>query len=163
MCCARVRSVLTPAWSATPNTPPVTGRLRCALPLVRIILLLPGSVVTRDKRGQCILFSIVFTLPPPATTPVFGSYPPTCHLLLLTNAISWVRGACLSIWMARFRGSHIRRERGPLSIKFLDARDGSFTDILRFHRAWKGHVGFYKNHCWEAVSGIKGPLGGHRR
>ncbi len=53
--------------------------------------------MTDIKRGQCILFSVVFTLlPQPLLLAVL--------YLLLTYTISWVR-TCLSIWLARFRGS----------------------------------------------------------
>jgi hypothetical protein len=36
------------------------------------------------QRGQCILFSVVFTPPPPATTPVFGLLPVISLLLTIT-------------------------------------------------------------------------------
>jgi hypothetical protein len=52
-----------------------------------------------SQRGQCILFSVVFT-PSPSSHWVL-----TCLSLLLTNTVSLVR-ACLSMCWERFRGTH---------------------------------------------------------
>ncbi len=61
------------------------------------------------------VFSVVFTLPSPATS----------YLSTLTNTVSRVR-ACLSIWFERFRGNH-KDERGSSSIN-------SFPSL----REWRG-------------------------
>ena len=58
------------------------------------------------QRGQCILFSVVFTPSPPATTAVFGS----------TNTVSPMR-VCLTIWWESFHGNQKEDDYGPLSIQ----------------------------------------------
>jgi hypothetical protein len=49
---------------------------------------------SKQQGGQCILFSVVFTPPSPATTAEFGSYRTCISLLLPNTAVSRVR-ACL--------------------------------------------------------------------
>jgi hypothetical protein len=53
------------------------------------------SLVYLLKQGRCILFSVVFTPSPLATTAVFGSF--TVISLFLTNTVSSVWLACLVI------------------------------------------------------------------
>ncbi len=72
-----------------------------------VLLIIP------DQRGQCMLFSVVFTPSPPTTTAVFGSY---LSALLLINTVPQAR-ACLFIRWEMFRGTKNEDDRGPLSIQ----------------------------------------------
>ncbi len=73
------------------------------------------ALCTCDNYSEvtCILFSVVFTLSPQATTVLFGSY---LSSLLLTNTVSPVR-ACPIIRWERFRGTQKEDDRVPLSIQ----------------------------------------------
>jgi hypothetical protein len=62
---------------------------------VRACLIIWCERLQWTPRGQCILFSVVFTHSPPGTA-LFGSYLSSLISLLLTNTISPVR-ACLII------------------------------------------------------------------
>jgi hypothetical protein len=69
-----------------------------------ILVFFPWELHT--QRGQCILFSVVFSPSPPATTAVFG----------LTNTVSPMR-VCLTIWWESFRGNQKEDDCGPHSIQ----------------------------------------------
>ncbi len=69
-----------------------------------ILVFFPWNLHT--QRGQCILFSVVFTPSPPATTAVFG----------LTNTVSPMR-VCFAIWWESFRWTQKEDDCGPLSIQ----------------------------------------------
>ncbi len=91
-----------------------------------------------EQRGQCILFSVVFTPPPSSHHGTFWVLPVIS--LLLTNSVSPVR-ACLIIWWEKFRGTQKRLFRGPLNIQSsliwsLDSA-GSFVYIANYFKGWR--------------------------
>ncbi len=75
-----------------------------------------GELEHLKQRGQCILFSVVFTPPPTSHHGKF--WLPHVISPVVTNTGSPV-GACQSIWLDRFLGTQKEDERGPLSIQTL--------------------------------------------
>ncbi len=70
---------------------------------------------TSHQRGQCILFSVVFTPSPPCSTHRSVWLLPAISLLLY-NTVSPVQ-ACLIIWWERLRGTQKEDDRGPVTVK----------------------------------------------
>ncbi len=87
-----------------------------------------NTIDQSHQRGQCILFSVVFTPPPP----FHHSSVRLLSLYFLTSNVSPVR-ACLSMWLERFRGSQKRRRAWVLLVVnfLMNLTRLQFTDTVQ--------------------------------